>query len=549
MLRPTRTPSVGQLATTLALFAAPAVASDGWVHLPPWQADGNDGFGSSVELEGGHAFVSSLATDRVFVRRLIGAEYVPTQELSAPGGELDTWFGKRIERDGDQLFITAPHTSGSSTSEGAVHIYDLVDGQWLLADSLLAPAPFASERFGYSMAIDGDWMAVGTNESDNGYLSRVHIYRRFGDGDWSFRYTLSGFESDFMGIELELKTRANVNRADLFAGAPAATADGFGTAGAVHHYTLMAIGGIAGPDLISPTPSSGARFGCSLAFDGEQLIVGALNDGEAYFDGRTFVFDYVPNGLSATFDHSQTLVPQAYAAQSQSGSAVALAGDRLAVGAKWAAVAGQAKAGAVRIYRRDELGTWALEDLLVSMVNGEQATLGRRLAFEGNHVLASAPQWGTVNQFVQGEGAALLFSLTPQSIPGGVATTQALATATEYGNPDAALDLSIDNPPVPSEESTLTIAAGEAFAVPYLIWGTAPIDVPFLGESLLVLPSLVEVIGLLDGTGSIDRSFDIPSGAELYGAELFVQAGTIHLFPSSGDGIESSNGLRLTVGF
>jgi hypothetical protein len=117
------------------------------------------------------------------------------------------------------------------------------------------------------------------------------------------------------------------------------------------------------------------------------------------------------------------------------------------------------------------------------------------------------------------------------------------------GGPAPALELSIDAPPVPSETSTLTLSDGQAFAAPFLIWGVAPTELPVYGEILLVEPTLIQTLPLLDVTGKREVAITVPSEPSLWGAEVFLQGATVHLFPQSGDGIEASNGLALRVGF
>lgn len=72
-------------------------------------------------------------------------------------------------------------------------------------------------------------------------------------------------------------------------------------------------------------------------------------------------------------------------------------------------------------------------------------------------------------------------------------------------------------------------------------------EVPLLGETLLVDPLLTQVLTILDRSGIRVLPLAIPTDLPLHGAAVFHQARAMHLLPSEADGLEPSNALRLTA--
>ena len=63
---------------------------------------------------------------------------------------------------------------------------------WVLNDKLTAYPAIAKEKFGCSVATDGNWLAVGATDTLVGRFratGAVHIFERVGD-NWFFRQTL-----------------------------------------------------------------------------------------------------------------------------------------------------------------------------------------------------------------------------------------------------------------------------------------------------------------------------------------------------------------------
>ena len=54
----------------------------------------------------------------------------------------------------------------SKTKDGSVSIFKLVDGSWGFQELLTHPEPQASDNFGNSVSLSGDFLAVGAYFDD-----------------------------------------------------------------------------------------------------------------------------------------------------------------------------------------------------------------------------------------------------------------------------------------------------------------------------------------------------------------------------------------------
>lgn len=168
--------------------------------------------------------------------------------------------------------------------------------------------------------------------------------------------------------------------------------------------------------LEAPDGASQDRFGVALDLDGDTLVVGAsghnTGSGAAYVFVRTGSSWGTPDKLRAPDGGPWDAF----------GSAVAVEGDRIAVGAPGEEV-GSELTGAVYVFARSE-GSWIFEEKLLPSGSTGVPTLGRRVAVSGDRVAA-------VGQLQNGVDGVFMFlrsgsswsqeaSFVPsQGVPGG----------------------------------------------------------------------------------------------------------------------------------
>ena len=122
--------------------------------------------------------------------------------ISAPDRKWPDEFGAAIEFSGEWLLVGAPGDSERDWDSGAAWLFEH-RGDWHLRYALKPPGIRSGDRFGDSVAIDGEWLAVGAPRSDRGAIDTgaVHVFEREGER-WIQREVLvapDGEMSDFFG--------------------------------------------------------------------------------------------------------------------------------------------------------------------------------------------------------------------------------------------------------------------------------------------------------------------------------------------------------------
>ncbi|TAJ21344.1 MAG: hypothetical protein EPO68_04885 [Planctomycetota bacterium] len=197
---------------------------------PTWSDDAGSRFGWRVALQGSLAIVGApydtvagvARAGSVSVYRRVGVgQWIPLPTLSAPDAPtVDAFFGQALELSSQG--VLAVGEPGFQANDGRAHVYEFASGQLALHTTLFPTITPAAARFGFTVAIDGDLIAVSApwDEAAPSFTpdaGTVRTYRRNGGGAWVAANTLiDGSTSYQFGTRLEL-------RGDLLVVGPAAT--------------------------------------------------------------------------------------------------------------------------------------------------------------------------------------------------------------------------------------------------------------------------------------------------------------------------------------
>jgi len=250
--------------------------------------DGGDGFGSSVALSENWLAVGAFRDSDVFKRagavyvaRRSGAQVDQFQKLVGPNPRLGDQAGFSVAMDDRWLAVGRVGQFGKlaaeSNTEGSVDVYTLGSAGWLLHATLVRPGGMRNDRFGFSTAISGDWLAVGARGADDD-RGAVVIYRlsELGAGNTD-PYQVVKAPTPNMGDRFG--EAVAITGRMLVVGAPGSTVDDkINAAGLTHVFRLAADEQAWFPEgdpIQASVPDVGAKFGVSVATDGEHLLVGA----------------------------------------------------------------------------------------------------------------------------------------------------------------------------------------------------------------------------------------------------------------------------------
>jgi hypothetical protein len=158
--------------------------------------------------------------------------------------------------------------------------------------------------------------------------------------------------------------------------------------------------------LTAENPAPDAQFGRSVAMAGDLVAVGEGGDGAI---GAAYLYrrqgsDYVPEATLEFPDEIPVVCPQPGIAGNcpEFGRSVAIQGNTVLVGARFAPAGDLKRAGAVYVFRKH--GTaWQAVEKIVSPVPEDEDNFGRALAIKGDLLVVTARK--TKNE----EGAAYIF--------------------------------------------------------------------------------------------------------------------------------------------
>jgi len=157
-----------------------------------------------------------------------------TGRLDVPALGAGDQFGTAVAAAPDLIAVGAPGDDREGSEAGAVHFFTPDGGGWIEQGVLVGAEPRTGDRFGSSLAIAGDLLAVGApgRDEDGSSAGAVYLFRRDG-ASW------------------------------------------------------QSVAVLAAPD-----PTTGARFGTSVAFlDADRLAIGASgHDGDESGAGATYLF-------------------------------------------------------------------------------------------------------------------------------------------------------------------------------------------------------------------------------------------------------------------
>jgi hypothetical protein len=280
--------------------------------------------------------------------------------LKASNTDRGDRFGVSVALDGDTLAVGAESEASAATgvngdqanndapASGAVYVFTRSGTTWRQEAYLKASNTGGADRFGRSVALDGDTLAVGA-EGESSAATGVNGDQANNDAPGSgavYVFTRSGTT---WRQEAYLKA-SNTDAGDGFGVSVAFDGDTLAVganfesrSGSVYVFTRSGTTWRQQANLKASNPGSLDRFGVSVALQGDTLAVGASDEASAAtgVNGDQSNNDAQNSGAVYIFTRSGTMWRQeAYLKASNTdggnsfGGSVALDGDTLAVGAR-----------------------------------------------------------------------------------------------------------------------------------------------------------------------------------------------------------------------
>jgi len=360
--------------------------------LDPAFGDPGDNFGVSIDLSGDTLVVGADFEDGqstvangddnsasgsgavyVFVRGPDGSwsqqAYLKASnaEGGAVNGLLGDHFGFRVAIDGDTIAVGAEDEDGgvgnvgadgsdnSAMNSGAVYIFTRDEGgTWSQQAYIKSPYPDEGDSFGFSVALDGDTLLIGSMAEDGGHA---------------------------------------VDASD----------NSVTDSGAVFAYQRNGTSWELSQYIKAPVMDESDRFGWSIAVEGDTAVIssiredggggidGNLSDNSVTDSGALYVYGYV----DGEWVYQSYLKPHNPAAISAFGYDIDLEGDLIFVGAPRdnRITGGDDYIGGAYIFQRDA-GVWEETDALIPSTPQVRAHYGFSVAVSDGTYIVSSPRDG-----------------------------------------------------------------------------------------------------------------------------------------------------------
>lgn len=343
----------------------------------------DDEFGFNVAIDGNTAVVGAHRADAgaiqdqgsVYVFTGSGTDWNLQQKLTPSDGTNQNDFGSSVAIQGDTIFVGAPaRTIGFNAQQGKVYVFKRNGAVWTEQQSLIAGDGGNLDRFGDSVALDGDYAIIGASEDT--LKGSAYIFSNAG-GNWTQQQKIApadGNDSDDFGLNVSISGNTVV------IGAPGANGAGV-REGAAYVYVRDGSSWSMQSKLVNSDAAGFQYFGFDVAISEDTVLVSKR--------GSAPVYVFVRNGTTWTEQQKLTPLDQSGRALfSVFRTSVAINRETAAIG--WAGDIGKiSDQGAVFTFERT--GTvWTQSQSLIATDGLVRDYLGFSVALSDKAVISGA---------------------------------------------------------------------------------------------------------------------------------------------------------------
>jgi FG-GAP repeat protein len=309
-------------------------------------------------------------------------------------------FGYSLAIDGGFVAVGAPRDTTDAESSGAVYLFDLEAGEQLM--KFLANDGQRNNRLGDSVAMSDGLLAAGAPQINviGGETGHVYLYNA-DPGSPNFGDQIAILSADDGANGDGFGTAVVMGNGVAAVGAPFDDDNGT-SSGSVYFFDVDPLSPNFGDQIVKVLAENAAsqdEFGFSLAIDTGLLVVGAWN--KTAFSGAAYVFDADP--LSPGFgDQLTQLVGEGVFGAAEFGRAVSIDDHIAAIGAR------RSGNGGVHLFDVDPMSpNFGSQTMKINVsFNDAPGFFGHSVAINAGTVAVGSPL-GNANGF--GAGVAFLF--------------------------------------------------------------------------------------------------------------------------------------------
>ncbi len=382
--------------------------SDGWADMTQTaKLTANDGstsdyLGYCVSISNENTLVGAYGDDDiksnsgstyVFTKPITGWSDISQNHKVLAGPILNNSgdvFGLRAAVDGDYAVISA---TAALEKKGAVYVLHRNQNQWENVAFLTASDGSISDEFGWSVAISGDNIAVGTYKN-NSSRGAVYVFTKPASGWTNMTQTAKLSTSDiasydYFGISVAISDN------EIVAGA-SNDDDNASNSGSAYVFTKPESGWVNMTQTAKLLPSDGETndyFGRAVSISEDNIVVGAYEDDDNGDNaGSAYVFTKPNTGWADTIQTAKILASDGEAGD-YFGRSVDIFENTIVIGA-YKGNGINSNTGSVYVYTMPEIG-WAdtIETAeLIASNGGNEDNFGYSVSISSDNIVVGAYQ-------------------------------------------------------------------------------------------------------------------------------------------------------------
>ncbi len=449
-------------------------------------SDEGDGFGAAVAISGGTIVVGARLDDdggsnsgSVYIFESNGGgtdNWGQVKKLAASDAEAGDRFGISVAINGDTLVVGAGFEDHAGSNSGSAYVFDRNQGgadNWGQVKKLIASDGAAEDRFGESVAISGDYVVIGARLDDSiGNASgSAYLFERNREGTNSWG-------------QIAKLTASDAATDDLF-GASVAISDDTVVVGAFGDDDAGASSGSAylfdrnqgGADSwgqitkLSAVDADGNDFfGISVAISDDTVLVGALFAADAA--GSVYRFERNHGGVNS-WGQFQKFTASGGKAGDRFGSSAALHGDAVVVGSPFDDDKGPLS-GSANVFVEVTLFTWILQGTaqggaVSATINGCSIGITTVAGQSASIVAANFVASANSNECSESEG------ITGEAVGSELTIAGPAVRVSEITTTDPGLQYFI---PTTVDFPTAVAGAGNSTEITFVQGANAPLETP-----------------------------------------------------------------------
>ena len=356
----------------------------------------------------GSRFDAPRGSVHVFVRS--GSSWFPQATLTSGDatGPLGS-FGESVSISGDTIIVGSSSAAvGSENGQGAAYIFVRSGITWSQQAKLVASDGVQGDRFGTAIDISGDTVVVGAhlrNSAEGAAWAFVRTGTTWGTSSKLTQF--SAGDHDRYGISVSVSGNSI---------AVGSTEDDLGDiccAGSVEIWVLSDDIWARQARLTADDAAEGAFFGSAVSIENDTLVVGARSDtvGGAYGRGSVYVFS-----RNGTTWGTQAKFPNTIDGTIGLGESIDTSGDIFVVGKPREKIGGVNNRGSVFVYSKtDEV--WSQQAKITVSEGGNGDNFGMSVSVSGDRVVIGSEDHATGGNVNQGAAWAFKLELPTPPLP------------------------------------------------------------------------------------------------------------------------------------